>query len=107
MAGEHPDDRTDFPPPMGKNPDLNASSVHLIEKRDLVKEFVKTRIMNVSYTAQSFGSQTFIILATIFFVRMELTYPMAYIILVAGTGQWATRASVIEMCDKVSKIICK
>ena len=35
MAGDHPDDRTDFPPPMGKNPDLNASSVHPIEKRDL------------------------------------------------------------------------
>eukprot|EP01036_Dinobryon_divergens_P028137 gene28137-37035_t len=64
MAGEHPDDRTDFPPPMGKNPDLNASSVHPIEKRDL-------RVM-VSDRVRS------------------------------GTGQWATRASVIEMCDKVS-----
>ena len=35
MAGEHPDDRSDFPPPMGSNPDLNASSVLPIEKRAL------------------------------------------------------------------------
>ena len=43
MAGEHPDDRSDFPPPMGKNPDLNASSVVDIEKR-LLRVMVSDRV---------------------------------------------------------------
>jgi len=94
MAGDSPDDRSDFPPPMGRNPDLNASSVLPIEKRAL-RVMVSDRVRTGKAIHPKAISYVHIVLL------FDLSGFTIFLCIVTGTGQWATRASVIDMCDKV------
>mmetsp|Transcript_24899 Transcript_24899/g.34237 ORF Transcript_24899/g.34237 Transcript_24899/m.34237 type:complete len:223 (-) Transcript_24899:43-711(-) len=66
MAGDNPDDRSDFPPPMGTNLNFNTNVNNTI--RPILKRPLKVMVSD----------------------RVR-----------SGTGQWATRASVIAMCEAV------